>query len=191
MSSNYIFADTGFLIVSAHFCIISLISSIQKVPFFGHENPTRYFAAFFSVIYEIFVVLIHQFGRQGIWVPNRQSQVIWPCIFTCHSASCKQKQALHSHIWSSPFCLNSRTDTTLAFVKHQKILTCGKNGFIFWENKAKYHWPEGFTCLLRLFSLIAISLTPQYLLMQVISNWNEFWIKMQSCQYISWLLKLE
>ena len=35
------------------------------------------------VNHEIFVVLIHEFWRQGIWPPTRKPKVIWPCIFPC------------------------------------------------------------------------------------------------------------
>lgn len=35
------------------------------------------------VNHEIFVVLIHEFWRQGIWPPTRKLKVIWPYIFLC------------------------------------------------------------------------------------------------------------
>ena len=39
------------------------------------ESPTRYSADFFREIQEIFVALIHEFGRSGIWLPIWKTEV--------------------------------------------------------------------------------------------------------------------
>lgn len=41
----------------------------------------------FSVIHAIFVVLIHECGCPGIWVPIQEPKVIWPWIWPCSSVT--------------------------------------------------------------------------------------------------------
>ena len=57
------------LLVLEHFSIVSLPDSII-------ESSARYSADFFRVIHLIFVVLIHEFGIQGIWVLTQKPDVI-------------------------------------------------------------------------------------------------------------------
>ena len=69
--SIYTLTENGFFAsfspVAAHFSIVSLTDRIQKAPFFDMECPTIYSSHFFlCVIDEMFVVLIHEFERQGI-----------------------------------------------------------------------------------------------------------------------------
>ena len=57
------------LLVLEYFSIVSLPDSII-------ESSARYSADFFCVIHLIFVVLIHEFGSQGIWVLTQKPDVI-------------------------------------------------------------------------------------------------------------------
>ena len=57
------------LLVLEYFSIVSPPDSII-------ESSARYSADFFRVIHLIFVVLIHEFGSQGIWVLTQKPDVI-------------------------------------------------------------------------------------------------------------------